>query len=118
MDDGQIEDIPQNWSIKQGCLLSTLIFILTIESLLSGIATAPCSGYQFTDSLELRCMAYADDLVIVTSSEGNIGHTITRVLNFCWHPVQCGGVCSEQLYAPLHHMTSDLAFGKLVIFSS
>ena len=67
---------------------SRLIFNLTIEGLLRGIATASCSGYDFTDSLELRSLAYADDPVIAASSEEDMyDHRDQGVHNFCWYPV-------------------------------
>ena len=79
---GQTEDIPQNRGVKQGCPLSPLIFNLAIEGLLRGVATASCSGYDFTDSLELRSLAYADDLVIAASSEEDIRCMIDRIEEF------------------------------------
>ena len=66
--EGATEDIPQARGVKQDCPISPLIFNLAIEGLIRGIQSSAARGYSFTESLEVKCLAYADDLAVAASS--------------------------------------------------
>ena len=91
---GQTEEIPQDWGVKQGCPLSPLVFNLAVEGLIRGIESSPAEGYSFSEDLQVKSLAYADDLAIAASSEEDIIAMLTRLEKFTSQsPVQCGKVC-------------------------
>ena len=80
--EGATNDIPQARGVKQGCPLSPLIFNLTIEGLIRGIQSSDARRYSFTESLEVKCLAYADDLAIAASSEEDVEAMLARLEEF------------------------------------
>ena len=80
--EGATNDIPQARGVKQGCPLSPLIFNLAIEGLIRGIQSSDARGYSFTESLEVKCLAYADDLAIAASSEEDVEAMLDRLEEF------------------------------------
>ena len=79
---GLTEEIPQGRGVKQGCPLSPLLFNLAIEGLLRGIEASSSRGYSFSDELEVKALAYADDLAIASSSEEDILVMMARMEEF------------------------------------
>ena len=75
--EGFTDDIPVNVSIKQGCLLSPLLFNLTLKALLPALNRAT-SGYNMENSSRLKQLAYADDLCVVATTKEEI-----TSLEFC-----------------------------------
>ena len=82
--EGATDDIPQQRGVKQGCPISPLIFNLAIEGLIRGIQSSAARGYSFTESLEVKCLAYADDLAIAASSEEDVEAMLARLEEFSW----------------------------------
>ena len=80
--EGATNDIPRARGVKQGCPLSPLIFNLAIEGLIRGIQSSDARGYSFTESLEVKCLAYADDLAIAASSEEDVEAMLDRLEEF------------------------------------
>ena len=79
---GQTEEIPQDRGVKQGCPLSPLVFNLAVEGLIRGIESSPAEGYSFSEDLQVKSLAYADDLAIAASSEEDIIAMLTRLEEF------------------------------------
>ena len=80
--EGVTNKIPQERGVKQGCPISPLIFNLAIEGLIQGIQSSAARGYSFTESLEVKCLANADDLTIAATSEEDIEAMLTRLEEF------------------------------------
>ena len=79
---GLTEEIPQERGVKQGCPISPLVFNLAIEGLIRGIESSSSRGYSFSDGLEVKSLAYADDLAIASSSEEDIKVMLARLEEF------------------------------------
>ena len=92
-----MEKMPQEWGVKQGCPISPLVFNLAIEGLIHMIEASSSRGYSFSDVLEVKSLAYANDLAIASSSSEDIKAMLARLEEFTsWaRPplVQCGKAC-------------------------
>ena len=75
-------EIPQDRGVKQGCPLSPLLFNLAVEGLLCGIQVASSRGYSLSEELEVKALAYADDLAIAASLEEDIAMMLVRLEEF------------------------------------
>ena len=75
-------DIPQGRGVKQGCPLSPLVFNLALEGLIRGIETSSAKGYSFSDELQVKSLAYADDLATASSSEEDTKVMLARIEEF------------------------------------
>ena len=64
------------------CPLSPLVFNLAVEGLIRGIESSPAEGYSFSEDLQVKSLAYADDLAIAASSEEDILAMLTRMEEF------------------------------------
>ena len=71
-DVGETKEIPQERGVKQGCPLSPLVFNLVLEGLLRGIKASSTKRYSFSEDLQDKSLAYANDLVITSSEEEDI----------------------------------------------
>ena len=74
--------IPQQRGVKQGCHISPLLFNLAIEGLIRGVESSSATGYSFTEALEVKCLAYADDLAIVGATEEDVEVMLARLEEF------------------------------------
>ena len=93
---GLTEEIPQERGVKQGCPISPLVFNLAIEGLIRGIESSSSRGYSFSDGLEVKSLAYANDLAIASLEEEDIKAMLARfgrVYQLGPPSVQCDKVC-------------------------
>ena len=74
--------IPLQRGVKQGCPISPLLFNLAIEGLIRGVESSSATGYSFTEALEVKCLAYADDLAIVGATEEDVEVMLARLEEF------------------------------------
>ena len=79
---GLTKEIPQERRVKQGCPISPLVFNLAIEGLIHGIESSSSWGYSFSNGLEVKSLAYADNLAIASSSEEDIKGMLARLEEF------------------------------------
>ena len=65
--------------VRQGCPLSPLLYVLTIEVLAVSLRTSPgITGVQLPGSLEqFKCSGYADDTTVAATSDASIEETFT-----------------------------------------
>ena len=80
--EGATEEIAQERGVKQGCPISPLLFNLAIEGLVRVIQSSAARGYSFDESLEVKCLAYADDLAIAAASEEDVETMLARLEEF------------------------------------
>ena len=71
-------DCPQG--VKQGCLLSPLIFSLMITEVATRVAEFGRAGYQFiTNSREIFSLLFADDIVLVARTPAGLQNQINNL---------------------------------------
>ena len=70
-------------------------------------------GYSFSDELEVRALAYADNLAIASSLEEDILVMLTRMEELGQVPVQCGKVC-----VAIHNLPEWQKGGSAHVFPS
>ncbi|GFT18725.1 retrovirus-related Pol polyprotein from type-2 retrotransposable element R2DM [Trichonephila clavipes] len=63
--------IPMEAGVRQGCPLSAILFNLSLEQILRPSLEVDSEGYSLFGK-SLRCLAYADDLVIIDKSKNSL----------------------------------------------
>lgn len=61
------EPIPMTAGVKQGCLLSPLLFIILLDDVMRKVTVTP-RGIAWNDISHLEDLEYADDIVLISSS--------------------------------------------------
>jgi len=71
------EQFPITRSVRQGCSLSPLLYVLVLEPLLRKLTLEPnISGLQVPGSgFDLKYVAFADDINTIFTSDESVGHT-------------------------------------------
>ena len=67
-----------NQRVKQGCILSPLLFNI----FLSDLNTENCKPLEFGDTGKLSCLLWADDLVLVTRTEEGLENMFSQLSSF------------------------------------
>ncbi|GFV74011.1 reverse transcriptase domain-containing protein [Trichonephila clavipes] len=66
-----VSPIPMKAGVRQGCPLSAILFNLSLEQILRPALEVDSEGYSLFGK-SLRCLAYADDLVILDKSKSSL----------------------------------------------
>ena len=69
-------------SVRQGCPLSMLLFVLTAEGLAQKITTN-IKGYRITPTREKKLVAYADDTTLILTEPKSIQEAIKTINTYC-----------------------------------
>ncbi len=81
------EEIKIKKGVKQGCPLSPTLFSLALDPLLIALERMNIEGYKVTTrrgkSLLFAAQAYADDVVLVSSTEAGMRRLLNKVEEYC-----------------------------------
>ena len=70
--------------VRQGCILSPLLFSFFIEELNTMLSKSGHMGIQLTQEFyNIFCLLYADDIVLFADSARNLQRLINILLQFC-----------------------------------
>ena len=58
-----------NQGVKQGCILSPLLFNIFLSDIVDQFATEDCRPLQLDESRNISCLLWADDVVLMSQSE-------------------------------------------------
>ncbi len=94
--------------VKQGCPLSPILFNFAIEGILRGVESLTNIGY-FMEEVNLRSLAYADDLCVLGETKEGVQKMLDRISEFTeWEHLtfntkKCGSLTlaykQQKLYA-------------------
>ncbi len=74
-------DIPLRVGIKQGCPLSPLLFNFALEGILPRLMSLG-HGYQLNSGASISCLAYADDLCLISETKEGLQSQLDELLTF------------------------------------
>ena len=71
-------------SVRQGCPLSMLLFVITAEGLAQMIKTNNnIKGYKITPNQEKKLVAYADDTTLILTEPNSLQEAFKQITNYC-----------------------------------
>ena len=78
------EEINIQRSVRQGCPLSMLLFIIGAEGLSTEInENKNIKGYKLFATREKKLIAYADDMTLILTSPNSLSHALESINTFC-----------------------------------
>lgn len=99
LEKGVTSSFSSNTGVKQGCVLSPILFNLYLADL-PGIFDQSCGPVQIADKL-LSCLMFADDLILISTSQHG--------LQTCLNKLSC--------YCQKWHLTINISKTKVMVFS-
>uniref|UniRef100_A0A5S6Q1M1 Reverse transcriptase domain-containing protein n=1 Tax=Trichuris muris TaxID=70415 RepID=A0A5S6Q1M1_TRIMR len=79
--EGKSDLIPMTCGVKQGDPLSPLLFSLVMDELLDQLNDLD-GGFHFTDEHQLNCLAFADDILLMSSSKAGLQSLLLHSYRF------------------------------------
>ncbi len=76
------EFFPHGRGVRQGCSLSPTLFNIYINQLANILEHAPIQGLTLHDT-EIKCLLYADDLVLLSLTEEGLQDSLNLLEDFC-----------------------------------
>ncbi|HLX54571.1 MAG TPA: reverse transcriptase family protein, partial [Aquella sp.] len=79
--EGQTKSFLVNVGVKQGCLLSPLLFALYINDMEDSFDIE--NGFDFNENTRISLLKYADDIVMLTSDPQDLRNMIFKLEKYC-----------------------------------
>ena len=78
-----ITDIFQaNQGVKQGCILSPLLFNIFLSDMVDRFNVEKCKPLEIGNSGKLGCLLWADDLVLLSTSEDGLESKLSELSSY------------------------------------
>ena len=83
---GLTDPFLSNIGVKQGCILSHLLFNLFVNDLPLCFDKEKCAPFALGESV-VNCLMYADDLVLLSESKEGLQNGLSSLQDYCdlWH---------------------------------
>ena len=77
------ETFVTNQGVKQGCILSPILFNIFLSDLQTIFEQTKCEPVQISESIPLSCMIWADDLLLLSKSQIGLQNMLTELNSYC-----------------------------------
>lgn len=77
--DGETSFVKIKRGVMQGDPLSPILFNIALDRALDGLEG--CLGYSFGNNTKVCCVAYADDILLISGSELGLQHNLSKLAN-------------------------------------
>ena len=71
-----------NQGVKQGCILSPILFNIFLSDIQSVFETDPCDPVQIKESLNIGCIIWADDILLLSRTEEGLRNMLTALKDY------------------------------------
>ena len=76
------ESFLANQGVKQGCILSPLLFNLFIADIVERFGTENCRPLKIDESQNLSCLLWADDIILLSHSEEGLRYMLSALSSY------------------------------------
>ena len=71
-----------NQGVKQGCILSPTLFNIFLSDIQAVTDTAACDPVQIREGLNLSCIIWEDDILLLSKSEAGLGNMLSALKTY------------------------------------
>lgn len=76
------ESFPANQGVKQGCILSPLLFNIFLADIVERFTTENCRPIKIDESQNLGCLLWADDIILLSHSEEGLRNMLSALSSY------------------------------------